>query len=110
MAWLDIISKDMLMVNAVQLALNEEGNNRTVFFSLDTPDTYEIKPSADNTAIEARATVIFAEWQAEYDSQEYARLRQNDYPSIQECVHAMLDGGLDELQAKRQEVKTRFPK
>jgi hypothetical protein len=33
-----------------------------------------------------------------------------DYPSIQECVHAMLDGDLDELQAKRQEVKARFPK
>jgi hypothetical protein len=48
--------------------------------------------------------------QAEYDSQEYARLRQAEYPSIQECVHAMLDGDLDELQAKRQEVKARFPK
>ena len=48
--------------------------------------------------------------QAEYDSLEYARLRQAEYPSIQECVHAMLDGDLDALQAKRQEVKERFPK
>jgi hypothetical protein len=48
--------------------------------------------------------------QAEYDSQEYARKREQEYPSIQECVHAILDDDLDALQAKRAEVKARYPK
>jgi len=68
---------------------------------------------ADGNVVELDETLIQAETlrlQTEYDSQEYARLRKAEYPSIQECVHAMLDGDLDELQAKRQEVKDRFPK
>ena len=38
--------------------------------------------------------------------------RLNEYPSVQECVHALLDGGdtLTELQEKRQAVKTKYPK
>ena len=40
----------------------------------------------------------------------YKEKRRSEYPSIEECVHAMLDGDLDELQAKRQAVKARFPK
>ena len=48
--------------------------------------------------------------QSEYDAQEYARNRQAEYPSIQECVHAILDDTLDALQAKRASVKTKYPK
>ena len=50
------------------------------------------------------------ELQSEYDAQEYARKRKEEYPSIQECVHAILDDQLDALQAKRQDVKTKYPK
>ncbi len=48
--------------------------------------------------------------QAEYDAQEYARKREAEYPSIEECVHAILDDDLDALQAKRAEIKTKYPK
>ena len=48
--------------------------------------------------------------QAEYDAQEYARKREAEYPSIQECVHAILDDQLDALQAKRASIKTKYPK
>ena len=48
--------------------------------------------------------------QAEYDAQEYARQREAEYPSIQECVHAILDDTLDALQAKRASVKLKYPK
>ena len=48
--------------------------------------------------------------QAEYDAQSSARKRQSEYPSIQECVHAILDDDLDALQAKRAEIKTKYPK
>ena len=48
--------------------------------------------------------------QAKYDAQEYARNREAEYPSIQECVHAILDDDLVALQEKRQAVKTKYPK
>jgi hypothetical protein len=48
--------------------------------------------------------------QAEYDAQAYSRNREAEYPSIQECVHAILDDTLDALQAKRVSVKLKYPK
>ena len=49
-------------------------------------------------------------WQTEWDSQEYARKRKPEYPSIEECVHAILDDDLVALQAKRSAVKAKYPK
>ena len=48
--------------------------------------------------------------QDEYNTQEYARKREAEYPSIQECVHAILDDDLTALQEKRQAIKTKYPK
>jgi hypothetical protein len=48
--------------------------------------------------------------QASYDAQAYSRKREAEYPSIQECVHAILDDDLTALQEKRQAVKTKYPK
>lgn len=48
--------------------------------------------------------------QVEYDAQAYSRNREAEYPSIQECVHAILDDTLDALQAKRASVKLKYPK
>jgi hypothetical protein len=48
--------------------------------------------------------------QAEYDAQAYSRNREAEYPSLQECVHAILDDTLDALQAKRVSVKLKYPK
>jgi hypothetical protein len=48
--------------------------------------------------------------QSEHDAQEYARNRKAEYPSIEECVHAILDDQLDDLQGKRQAVKAKYPK
>jgi len=82
-------------------------------FSLqdDGDGTYIAKwNSASPQPSEAEIETAHAEWQAEFDSQEYARLRQAEYPSIEECLHAILDDDLDALQAKRAEVKARFPK
>ena len=62
-------------------------------------------PVAD---IEAKMT----ELQAEYDAEEWKRNRQAEYPTHEECIHALLDGGdtLTELQAKRTATKTKYPK
>jgi len=38
--------------------------------------------------------------------------RRSEYPNHNDCIHALLDGGdtLTDLQAKRQEVKDKYPK
>ena len=53
-----------------------------------------------------------AELQAEYDAEEWKRNRQAEYPSMDDCIHALLDGGdtLTELQAKRTATKNKYPK
>ena len=48
--------------------------------------------------------------QAELAKTQYQRDRKEEYPSIEECVHAILDGELDDLQIKRQAVKEKYPK
>ena len=50
------------------------------------------------------------ELQAEYDTQDYARKRKAEYPTIEECVHAILDDDLTSLQEKRTIVKNKYPK
>ena len=62
-------------------------------------------PKAD---IEAK----MAEVQAEYNAEEWKRNRQAEYPTHEDCIHALLDGGdtLTELQAKRTAIKNKYPK
>ena len=48
--------------------------------------------------------------QDEYNAQSYVRKRETEYPSIQECIHAILDDDLDALQKKRAEIKKKYPK
>ena len=52
------------------------------------------------------------ELQAAYDALEWKRNRQEEYPNVIECVHALLDGGdtLTDLQAQRTVVKEKYPK
>jgi len=55
--------------------------------------------------------------QAAWDSQEYARKRLAEYPSIDELTVALFEGVVEErmhavtqLQIKRQAVKAKYPK
>ena len=52
------------------------------------------------------------ELQAVEDAKQYQRDRLTEYPSLQDCIHALLDGGdtLTDLQAARQAVKDKYPK
>ena len=59
---------------------------------------------------EQECTDGVAALQADYDAQAYARNRLTEYPTIQECVHAILDDDLAALQVKRQAVKDKYPK
>ena len=52
------------------------------------------------------------ELQAEYDAEQWKRNRQAEYPTHEECIHALLDGGdtLTDLQTKRTTIKNKYPK
>ena len=68
---------------------------------------------ADGNAVAIDESLVQAEvarLQAEHDATQYQRDRKAEYPSIEECIHAILDDDLDALQAKRAEVKARYPK
>ena len=74
--------------------------------SLEWLDTEQTQPT--DTAIAAK----IVELQAAHDAAAYARDRQAAYPSIQDCIHALLDGGdtLTDLQTLRAAVKSANPK
>ena len=67
-------------------------------------DNDETKPTKKE--FDDAVTVCKSEW----DAQEYSRKREAEYPSIKECVHAILDDDLDALQTKRAEIKKKYPK
>ena len=57
------------------------------------------------------------EWKAEYDTQEYARNREAEYPSINELIVALWENVVEEraasvisLEATRQAIKAKYPK
>ena len=61
---------------------------------------------------DAEITAEQSRLQTEYDGLAWKRNRQAEYPSLQDCIHALLDGGdtLTDLQAARQAVKDNNPK
>jgi len=61
---------------------------------------------------DAEITAEQTRLQAEYDAKDWERNRQSEYPALQDCIHALLDGGdtLTDLQAARQAVKDKYPK
>ena len=73
---------------------------------LEWLDTIQSQPT------EAAIAAKMVELQAAYDALAYARARQAEYPSIQDCIHALLDGGatLTDLQDLRAAVKVANPK
>ena len=83
-------------------------------------DAYSTKESFERTyksLSESNPTITWEQvnseiirLEKEFSDNEYARNRASEYPSVQECVHAILDDTLDALQAKRAEIKTKYPK
>ena len=78
----------------------------------DTGEKFEALDSSGNvvTVDESAITTEEDRLQGEYDAQAYARSRKEEYPTIEECVHAILDDDLTALQVKRQAVKDKYPK
>ena len=70
-------------------------------------EVLDCTPDEESKILQERANAT--EEQAS-DSEAYARKRKAEYPSIEECVHAILDDDLVALQEKRAAVKARYPK
>jgi len=95
-----------------------------------TPEDFSLQNNSDGTPTfiaewnsalpqpsEAEIEAAHAEWQAEFDAQEYARDRAAEYPSINELVVALWEGVVEErmasvtqLEAARQAIKAKYPK
>ena len=77
------------------------GDEITVWHSEDITEPTDAEITAEQERL-----------QAEYDANQYARDRLAEYPNLQDCIHALLDGGdtLTDLQAARQAVKDKYPK
>ena len=96
-----MIEKAILKINPnAEVSINGDDINQITWHNGTTPI-----PKAD---IEAKMVEV----QAEYDAEEWKRNRQAEYPSHEDCIHALLDGGdtLTDLQAKRTATKTKYPK
>ena len=85
--------------------------NAQVSVSADDIDTI-VWENGTTPIDKAKIQTKIDELQAEYDAEEWKRNRKAEYPSHDDCIHALLDGGdtLTELQEKRQAVKNKYPK
>jgi hypothetical protein len=87
--------------------------NPNAQFTVDQNDINQITWLNGTTPIsKADIEAKMTELQAEYDAEEWKRNRQAEYPTHEDCIHALLDGGdtLTELQAKRTATKNKYPK
>ena len=80
---------------------------------IDTADgeVYSNLKLNDETAVMPTEEEVNAKI-AELTVPDWKSNRQSEYPSLQDCIHALLDGGdtLTDLQAARQAVKDAHPK
>ena len=98
----------------IRRAIKEINPDATFIIRGATSDTVTVDGIEwmDGTAPIAPADIEakMVEVQAAYDAQASARSRKTEYPTIEECVHAILDDDLTALQVKRQAVKDKYPK
>ena len=88
-------------------------------FNKDKPNWYDWKKLEDgevysNVKIVKDGAVMPTEEEvnAKIAELQWLENRISEYPSVQDCIHALLDGGdtLTDLQAQRQAVKDKYPK
>ena len=86
----------------------------TAQFSVTSENLDKIEWFSDDVTQPSKVNIQtkLDELQAIEDAKEYQRDREAEYPSLQDCIHALLDGGdtLTDLQALRQVVKDKYPK
>jgi hypothetical protein len=86
-------------------------NVHTNVVFVDTPTSAFAEDGTQVTLDEAKIAVEIARLQADYDSQEYARKRQAEYPTIEELVVALYDtDDKAAIEKRRSDVKAKYPK
>ena len=104
----------MRVIDKIEKAIKEINPNAEFIIRGVSGDTATVDGVEwdDGTTPIAKADIEakMIEVQTAYDAQAYARSRETEYPTIQECVHAILDDDLDALQVLRQAVKDKYPK
>lgn len=88
--------------NRNQISVKTDGDVETIT-AWDVPNVPE-PPS------ESEWSSIKEEYALHLEATKYQRDRFLEYPSLQECIHAILDDDLEALQAKRTAVKAKYPK
>ena len=98
------------MIHKTILKINPNAQFTVIGNDLDTCEIEWLDGTTPISKADIEAKMV--EVQADYDAEEWKRNRQIEYPSIDDCIHALLDGGdtLTELQAKRTATKTKYPK
>ena len=94
------IAKSIKAINPnAEFSVNAEDYNQITWLNGTTPISKEdIQTKMD-------------ELQTEYDALDYARKRQAEYPSVQDLVVALYDtDDKAAIEAKRAEVKAKYPK
>ena len=81
------------------------------WINLEDGEIYSNLKLNDETAVMPTEEEVNAKI-AELTVPEWKLNRQAEYPSLEDCIHALLDGGdtLTDLQAARQVVKDNNPK
>ena len=76
----------------------------TEYGGLEWIDQNQVKPTQEE--VEAEISRL----QAEYDAQQYQRLRKDAYPSVVDQLDILYHGGYDAWRASIDEIKDQFPK
>jgi hypothetical protein len=81
------------------------------WINLEDGEVYSNLKLNDETAVMPTEEEVNAKI-AELTVPDWKLNRIKEYPSLQDCIHALLDGGdtLTDLQAVRQAIKDQFPK
>ena len=109
---------DEVVLPANVHAIQFDGTNGEIEYNDNTPnkaitsisdystitDNHSVKKAANDKADSGAATA-----QATLEA-TYGWKREQEYPTIEECVHAILDDDLAALQVKRKAVKDKYPK
>jgi hypothetical protein len=105
-----IFSKIKLYLEANGKTENEVGARppSSVILSEDGIERWEVSGLAQPTEEQLNALESQANDAEALD--EVYRKRKAEYPTIEECVHAILDDDLENLQIKRQAIKEKYPK
>ena len=102
----------------MDIAKSIKAINPTAEFKYSNEDSSTLEWLSGTTPIsKSDIEAKMAELQAEYDTQDYARNRQAEYPSINDLIVALWENVVEErasavisLEADRQAVKTKYPK